>query len=60
MEEETINPEEKPVEFIPVHTTCANGEHEWHEAGEDVSTGMRTEVCTNCWLGRTVPTEQYT
>lgn len=61
MEEETINPDEKleDIEFVPVHTTCTNGEHFWQYAGEDAITGMKTEVCTNCWLGRTIP-EQYT
>jgi hypothetical protein len=52
MMEEQKEYEVKELEFTPVHTTCANGGHQWVPGGTDQLSGMSSEVCANCWIGR--------
>ena len=46
------------VKFEPLHATCLDGNHTFMPSGEDTLSGMKSEVCTKCWLGRTISTKE--
>jgi len=42
------------LEYTHVHTTCESNGHDWVSAGFDSVNNMHSEVCSKCWIGRSI------